>query len=214
MPREGRELIQAAKATAAPSQPTLSLPVGRPVLGLLRPVVTRPGDTSPEDVRVLTDWRNRHVQSFLTEFVATEERTERWLVDSVGPDDTRILFMVEDLERQTVGYMGLAYIDWETGYAEFDAIVRGAEAPSGLMSRSIRTMWAWGRAALGLDRLGGRVRSDNPALGFFEKMGVIEHARVPLRREEGGGEVRWVEDPSLEPGGPSLVHIELLDDGS
>jgi RimJ/RimL family protein N-acetyltransferase len=213
MARQGRELIQAAKATAAPSQPTLSLPVGRPIIGLLRPVVTRPGDTSPEDVSVLTDWRNRHVQSFLTEFVATEERTERWLVESVGPDDTRILFMVEDLEGQTVGYMGLAYIDWETGYAEFDAIVRGAAAPPGLMSRSIRAMWAWGRAALGLKRLGGRVRSDNPALPFFARMGVIEHGRVPLRPEQADGEIRWVEDPSLEAGGPSLVHMELLDDG-
>jgi len=25
--------------------------------------------------------------------------------------------------------------------------------------------------------------------------------------------VRWVEDPTIESGGPSLVHLELLDDG-
>ena len=213
MTGSGRELIQAAKATAAAAQPTLCLPVGRPVAGLLRPVVTRPGATSPADVRALTDWRNQHVKSFLTEFVATEERTERWLVESVGADDTRILFMVEDAEARTVGYMGLAFIDWEAGTAEFDAIVRGAKARSGLMSRSIRTMWSWGRTALGLERLCGRVRSDNPALAFFEKLGVREHGRVPLRREQAGEEVRWVEDPTIESGGPSLVHLELLDDG-
>jgi hypothetical protein len=108
--------------------------------------------------------------------------------------------------------MGLAYIDWETRHAEFDAIVRGAEAPPGLMSRSIRTMWAWGRSALGLEKLCGRVRSDNPALAFFERMGVREHRRVPLRREQVGDGVRWVEDPSLEPGEPSLVHLELLEE--
>ena len=213
MTSAGRDLLQAAKASAAPGQPTLSLVVGRPMMGLLRPVSTHPGRTSPADVRALTDWRNRHVRSFLTEFVATEERTERWLVESVGPDDTRILFMVEDAAGRTVGYMGLAFIDWETGYAEFDAIVRGAESPPGLMSRSIRTMWSWGRSALGLERLCGRVRSDNPALAFFEKLGVSEHGRVPLRREQAGGEVRWVEDPSMEAGGPSLVHLELEDDG-
>jgi RimJ/RimL family protein N-acetyltransferase len=213
MTSAGRELLRAAKASAAPGQPTLSLAIGRPVAGLLRPVSTRPGRTSPADVRALTDWRNRHVKSFLTEFVANEERTERWLVESVGPDDSRILFMVEDAAARTVGYMGLAFIDWETGYAEFDAIVRGAEAPPGLMARSIRTMWSWGRSALGLERLCGRVRSDNPALAFFEKLGVREHGRVPLRREEDRGEVRWVEDPSMEPGGPSLVHLELEDDG-
>jgi RimJ/RimL family protein N-acetyltransferase len=214
MTSAGMELLRAAKASAAPGQPTLSLAIGRPVVGLLRPVSTRPGGTSPADVRALTDWRNRHVKSFLTEFVANEERTERWLVESVGPDDTRILFMVEDAAGRTVGYMGLAFIDWGTGCAEFDAIVRGAEAPPGLMSRSIRTMWSWGRSALGLEHLCGRVRSDNPALAFFERLGAREHGRVPLRREQAGDEVRWVEDPSMEPGGPTLVHLELEDDGS
>jgi hypothetical protein len=213
MTSAGRELLRAAKASAASERPTLCLAVGQPVVGLLRPVSTRPGRTSPEDVRVLTDWRNRHVQSFFTEFVATEERTARWLVESVGPDDTRILFMVDDTAGRTVGYMGLAFIDWDTGYAEFDAIVRGGGGPPGLMARSIRTMWSWGRSALGLELLGGRVRSDNPALGFFGKVGVREHRRVPLRREEAGGEVRWVEDPSMEAGDPSAVHLELLDDG-
>jgi RimJ/RimL family protein N-acetyltransferase len=213
MTSAGTELLRAAKASAAPGQPTLSLAIGRPVVGLLRPVSTRPGRTSPADVRVLTDWRNRHVKSFLTEFVASEERTERWLVESVGPDDTRILFMVEDATGRTVGYMGLAFIDWASGYVEFDAIVRGAEAPPGLMSRSLRTMCSWGRSALGLELVCGRVRSDNPALAFFEKLGVREHRRVPLRREEHGGEVRWVEDPSVEAGGLTLVHMKLEDDG-
>jgi RimJ/RimL family protein N-acetyltransferase len=213
MTTNGRVLIQAAKALAGPEQPTLSLPVGLPTIGLLRPVVTRRGETSPADVRALTDWRNRHVKSFLTEFVATEERTERWLVEVVGPDDTRILFMVEDGSGRTIGYMGLAFIDWEAGSAEVDAIVRGAKAPPDLMSRSILTMWSWGRSVLGLERLCGRVRSDNPALAFFEKVGIRNGTRVPLRREQAGDEVRWVEDPSLPPGDPSLVYIELKDNG-
>jgi hypothetical protein len=109
--------------------------------------------------------------------------------------------------------MGLAFIDWEAGSAEVDAIVRGAKAPPDLMARSILTMWSWGRSALGLERLLGRVRSDNPALQFFEKVGIREHDRVPLRREEAGDEARWVEDPSLDAGDPSLVHMELREDG-
>lgn len=213
MTRAGRELMRAAKASAAPGQPTLCLPVGRPGAGLLRPVATQPGATSPEDVRALTDWRNRFVRSFLSEFVADEERTERWLVESVGRDDTRILFMVEDGDGHTVGYMGLAFIDWETGYAEADAIVRGGDAPPGLFTRGLETMWSWGSDALGLTRMGVRVRSDNPAIAFFQKMGFRERGRVPLRREQEGDGLRWVEDPSLEAGEPSLVHMELEADG-
>lgn len=213
MTRTGRELMQAAKASAGAGEATLCLPVGRPAAGLLRPVATRRGGTSPEDVRAITDWRNRFVQSFLTEFVANEERTERWLVESVGPDDTRILFMVEDGDGRTVGYMGLAFIDWETGYAEADAVVRGADAPPGLLTRALETMWSWGRGDLGLTRMGVRVRSDNPAIAFFQKMGFRERSRVPLRPEQERDRRRWVEDPSLEAGEPSLVHMELEGDG-
>jgi hypothetical protein len=213
MTRGGRELMQAAKAAAAPAQPALSLPIGRPVFGTMRPVGTRPGEILPDDVRVLTDWRNRFVQAFLTEFVASEERTERWLVESVGPDETRILFMVEDGDGRTVGYMGLASIDWETGYAEADAVVRGATAPPTLMMLALETLWSWGRSALGLKRLRARVRSDNPSIAAYRMWGFRERERVPLRREQVGDEVHWVEDPSQEAGGPSLVHLELEEDG-
>ena len=205
----GRELLRAAKASASAAQPALCLPVGRPVAGLLRPVVTRPGETSPGDVAALTAWRNRFVESFLNEFEATDERTERWLTESVGPDDTRILFMVDDAGWRTIGYVGLAFIDWETGYGEADSVVRGEEAPRGLLTDALRTMWAWGRTALGLSRLGVRVRSDNSALRFYEKAGFRERHRVALRREDLADGIRWVEDPSVTEAGPSLVHMEL-----
>jgi RimJ/RimL family protein N-acetyltransferase len=213
MTRTEVERLGAAKAAASSEQPALSLPVGRPVEGLLRPVVTRPGATSPADVRLITEWRNRFVQAFLHEFVATDERTERWLVRSVGPDDTRILFMLEDAQGSTVGHMGLAFIDWGASSAEVDAVVRGGDAPAGLVSRALDTMWRWGRGALGLSRLGVRVRSDNSALAFYEKAGFRERRRVPLRRHALEREVRWVEDPSVADSGLSLVYLELVEHG-
>jgi len=211
--RPGRELLRAAKAAASSEPPALCLPVGRPMVGLLRPVVTRPGEAFPADVRALTEWRNRFVHAFLNEFVASEQRTERWLVESVGPDDSRILFMVEDGHDRTIGHMGLAFIDWETGYAEADAVVRGDEAPAGLLTESLDTMWRWARGALGLSRLGVRVRSDNPAIVFYEKAGFRELRRVALRPERLADGLRWVEDASLVAGDPSLVYMERPEDG-
>jgi RimJ/RimL family protein N-acetyltransferase len=209
---DGRELLRATKAAASSTPPSLSIPVDQPVAGMLRPVATRLERVSPDDVRALTEWRNRFVQAFLTEFHATEERTRRWLVESVGPDDSRILFMLDDAGGRTVGYMGLAFIDWKTGYAEADAVVRGADAPHGLVTRALRTMWRWGRAGLGLSRLGVRVRSDNSAIAFYEKAGFREVRRGPLRRMEAADGVRWVEDASLADGELSLVHMELTED--
>lgn len=210
--RGGRELLVALKASAGAGSPVLSLPVGRPVEAVLRPVATREGDMNAEDVRLLTEWRNRNVRWFLTEFRATEERTKRWLTKIVGPDDTRILFMLDDPEGRTLGYIGLAFIVWEHASVELDAVVNGGEVNPWMMSRAARTLIDWAREQLGLPYVRGRIRSDNRALKFaLRSLGAREMKRVPLRRVEEAGMTRWVEDPSLPHSEPSLVHITIAD---
>ena len=199
-------MIQALKASATAGQPCLSLPVGSPVEALLRPVSTTPGKLNDTDVRVLTEWRNRFVKSFLTEFEATETRTASWLSEVIGPDPTRILFMLDDAQGNTVGYLGLGFIDWQQGVGEADAIVRGAEVAPGVMAKAFFTLLGWGYEQLGLETIGARVRSDNPSLNFFLKIGK-ELKRVPLRRSEEPGMVRWSEDETLVTSPASLVYL-------
>jgi RimJ/RimL family protein N-acetyltransferase len=210
----GRRLLRAVKESAVADGAALCLTVGRPVEALLRPVATRAGSVNAQDVRVLTEWRNRFVQAFLTEFQANEARTARWLTNMVATDDTRILFMVDDARNgETIGYMGLAFIDWENSSGEADAIVRGREAAPGLMKRAMRTMLDWAHSQLGLEMLGVRVRSDNPAVEFYRKFGFRELRRVTLRRVDRADMIEWVEDESLPLGEPSLVHMTLEDTG-
>jgi ribosomal protein S18 acetylase RimI-like enzyme len=52
-----------------------------------------------------------------------------------------------------------------------------------------------------------RVRSDNPALAFYEKAGFCETQRVPLRGVESPGMMAWVEDPTVAETKLSLVHM-------
>ena len=202
----GRELLLTLKANATAHAPCLCIPVGLPVEAVLRPVATVAGGMNANDVRVLTEWRNRFVSSFLTEFEATETRTEQWLTQVVGPDETRILFMLDDARGETVGYLGLAFIDWEKLTGEADAIVRGAETAPGVMARAMFTLLEWARGQLGLKSVGARVRSDNPALQFFLKF-AAETKRVPLRAVEEPDMIRWVEDETLADAPVSLVYI-------
>ncbi len=195
------------KASAVPHGPMLTIPVGRPVEALLRPVVTRQDCLNADDVVRLTDWRNRFVQVFLTEFQATYERTANWLVETVGPSDTRIVFMVDDTDGRTFGYMGLASIHWESGSFEVDGIVRGADAASGLMSRALLTMMMWAQGQLGLGEARVRVRSDNTAQDFYLKLRFRPVRQVPLRRIEERTMVRWVEDAAAPAGSPNLIHM-------
>jgi RimJ/RimL family protein N-acetyltransferase len=204
----GRDLLLLIKSTARAGAPSLSLPVGSPVAALLRPVATDFDAQGEQDVLRLTEWRNDHVESFLTEFVATPTQTRRWLAETVGPSDSRILFMVDRLDGECVGYMGLAFIDWEKAYAEADAVVRGRPAPSHLMGDALRAMLSWAESQLSLREFGVRVRSDNSAIRFYEKLGFREVKRIPLRKHASDGLTRWEEDFSMGEGqGPSLVHM-------
>jgi RimJ/RimL family protein N-acetyltransferase len=115
--------------------------------------------------------------------------------------------MVDDVDGSTIGYMGLACIDWESGVFEVDAIVRGAEAPRGLMSEALRTMIGWAQGQIGLREARVRVLSDNSAREFYEKLGFREIRRVPLRRVEEPELVRWDEDEAATDSGRSLIHM-------
>lgn len=200
--RDGREVLEDWKRN-----PQRTIPVGDPVAAVLRPVATVAGAIKPGDVRALTEWRNRFVTSFLTEFEATDARTERWLTDVVGPDSNRILFMLDDLNGRTIGYLGMAFINWEERRCEADAFVRGVDDLPGIMKRAALTLLGWTHHELGITTaITGRVRWDNPALPFFLKIST-ENRRVPLRVTEEPGMRRWVEDESLASSPAELVYI-------
>jgi RimJ/RimL family protein N-acetyltransferase len=208
---KGRDLLNSVKA-AASGQPCLGIPVGKPVRAFLRPVITDGADEASEDVYRLSIWRNKFVTAFLTEFEATPERTAKWLREAIAKDDSRILFMVDDLEGNTFGYIGLAFIDWAKSAGEADSVVRGEWAAPGLMTEVLRTLLAWARGQLGLETIGVRVRSDNPALTFYEKFGFRETERVPLVRSERDNITVWSEDrgnTSISSEAPHLVHMTL-----
>jgi hypothetical protein len=176
---------------------------------MLRPVATAPERVNAEDVRRLTEWRNRYPTSFLTEFQATENRTACWLTEVVGPNQSKILFMVDDTARQTFGYMGLDFIDWKVHSAEADAIVRGGVAPPGTMMLALRTLLVWAVSQLGMKTINVRVLSDNPALEFYRKLGFHETQRIGLRRVLELDRVVWCEDASLNTPQRSLVYMTL-----
>lgn len=203
---KGRDLLNSIKA-AASDQPCLGIPVGRPVRAFLRPVVTENADENSQDVYRLSIWRNKFVTAFLTEFEATPQRTAKWLREAIAKDDSRILFMVDDLEGNTFGYIGLAFIDWDKLAGEADSVVRGGAAEPGLMTEVLRTLLTWARGQLGLETIGVRVRSDNPALSFYEKFGFEEIERVPLVRSERDNMIVWSEDPGRAPESPDTPHL-------
>jgi len=173
-------------------------------------VATSPGRTNPGDVKALTEWRNRHQTAFLHEFQATEKRTERWLTQTVGPDDGRILFMVDDLGGRAFAYIGLALIDWTSLGCEVDSVLRGMPAPRDAMAAVHQSLIAWARGTLGLERVSLRARADNPvALAFYRNMGYVEEQRVPLRSLSTDDGKLWIEEPALNDAEVEIIYMSL-----
>jgi RimJ/RimL family protein N-acetyltransferase len=204
---DARQTLALLKQQAATDKVALVIPVGKPVRATLRVIPTLAGKLDPLDLALLSDWRNRYVKSFLTEFDATPARTAGWLTGAVHGNDGKILFMVESLDGTRLGHIGLAFIDWERGYGEADAIVSGGDSPPGLMKLALQTTLQWARDQLGLTSLGVRVRSDNPALAFYRKVGFNEIKRVPLACRVHADGVDWTEDPALIDAAASLVYM-------
>ena len=203
----GKALIRCLKDSSGLNQTNLVIPVGHSVNAYLRVIPTVREELDPVDLRLLSEWRNKYVKSFLTEFHAHPERTAKWLTEYVHQSDGKILFMLESLDGVRLGHIGLAFINWETGYGEADAIVSGGDSPRGLMKLALQTTLKWARDQLSLTTLGVRVRSDNTALEFYKKVGFEEIKRVPLRSEKNGEDINWFEDESFLAFEASLVYM-------
>ena len=157
----------------------------------LRPLQSTAEQLSPRDVALLTEWRNHYRRYFLTDFVANNARTMRWLTSIAGPDSSRILFMVEASDGEPFGHVGLCGVD--AAYGELDNVVRGREAPKGSMAAAAAAVCAWARSTLGLEQLWVRVMADNPAIGFYEKIGFRAVKDVPLAYRGTADEGTWME---------------------
>lgn len=203
----GQIIVSILKDGAGLPGAELYIPVGKPIKCLLRPIATHPDLLNQNDIYNLTTWRNRFVSSFLSEFNATEERTANWLTEVVRFNESKILFMIDDLEGKSFGYMGLDFIDWKSKSGEADSIVRGEYAAPGTMKIALQSLLSWAKVYLGISDLGVRVRSDNTALNFYRKAGFREISRIPLEYKNESNIISWVENRLID-SDLSLVHMK------
>jgi hypothetical protein len=176
-----QEVFQCLKGVGAFDLSSFALPVSGTQHALF-PVVCRAGKVEAEVVNVLTIGRNAYRDSFLTSFHATEERTEKWLINSVAKESSRILFTIRDFQSHDIyGYLGLAFGDESGRYIEGDAIVRVAQKNhGGLMRLALLSLIGWVTQNLGIAEVWVRVLAGNSAVKFYERCGFMEMAEVPL----------------------------------
>lgn len=192
MELEAESFVRRLKENEDPAK-TLELPVIRPDgirVGTLR-LIDSVRSSAPDLVVNLTKWRNASMRFFLSQFVATEERTQQWLNNVVIPAEDRILFELLDDTGRAVGHAGVCNFSMHA--CELDNFIRGEQGGDpNLFLAAERAMLHWVFCDIGVDIVTLCIFSNNwipinnhISIGFtvtdkrsmsrVEKDGVVQH---------------------------------------
>lgn len=177
----------------------LSLPItleNGEVIGTLKPI-TWADASDPVALERLTDWRNANTGSFLTQFVATPERTAAWLRNVVLPNDRQMAFWVlaDDGVIGQIGFKELSATDVLS-----DNVIRGERGGHPrLFVAAHHAMFKWLIETFKLDSIYGYVLSDNiPAIMMNRQVGFSLWQRHALTQISGGDGDAWVVGEPIE----------------
>ncbi|HZE59503.1 MAG TPA: hypothetical protein VE085_03020 [Burkholderiales bacterium] len=165
------------------------------------------------DARVvakLTEWRQRHMRHFLTQFVATSERTLAWVQRIVLPSQDRILFLVYTAEGDLVGNCGVC--DLGPSYGALDNVIRGEKGGAArLIYFSEIALLSWLYGALGCQRVGLQVFSNNDrAIALYSSIGLTVARRRKLTfSDHADGRTYHIDSRLGDPAGFDCLEMAL-----
>ena len=152
------QLLKANEDRRKSFELAVSMPSGRR-MGALR-LIDKARSIDPLLTSNLTKWRNATKQFFLTQFNATEERTQQWLDNIVLPSGDRLLFELLDDTGGTIGHAGVCNLNEHS--CELDNFIRGESGGDpGLFVAAECTLLHWLFCDLGLETVSLYVFSNN-----------------------------------------------------
>ena len=166
------------------------------LIGFLKPITFQYNLISPGCVSLISTWRKENPIGFATVFEITDQRTEKWLNSLLLNREDRVLFMIESLDRISLGHLGLSSFNYKDKSCEIDNVVRGIkQSQKGIMSFAMNSIIHWGLEVLRLENIYLRVLSDNThAIKFYENLGFTIIDKIPLYKEVKNDETRWIEE--------------------
>lgn len=169
------------------------------LIAFLRPVTANYMKTIPKCVELMSKWRVENPTISTGTFVVTHERTKKWLDNSVIDNDSRIMFMIFDLQNNAIGHIGFSAFNYTEKSAEIDSVVRGVKhCLPGLMHFVVKTIIDWGYKTLGLKSICLKVFKDNDhAIKFYRACGFCENGLISLVKIHLSDEEKWEIDETV-----------------
>ncbi|MBN1404572.1 MAG: aminotransferase class I/II-fold pyridoxal phosphate-dependent enzyme [Opitutales bacterium] len=151
--------------------------------GMLLPVCRLHQDDA-QMIALFSQWRRENDFAYPGRFQVTDAGTASWLRDKLLAVPDRILFLVQDAHGHNVGHIGFANCLNDEGLMEIDNVLRGVkEGNPGIMADALSCMVKWARTTLWPEGFYLRVLASNDhAVAFYRKLGLVETGRTPLRR--------------------------------
>lgn len=136
-------------------------------------------------IALLARWREENYSAYCAKFKVTAEGTKKWLKAQVLDNESRILFLIVDGQGHWIGHAGLGDCMNDERRIMIDNIVRGeAACAKGIMAEAVKELCEWSRKMFLPSEIYLKVLDDNAhAIKFYEKLGFVENARLPLVRE-------------------------------
>ena len=141
-------------------------------------------------IQLLTDWRNQNMESFLSQFVATPERTSNWLKNVFFNRSDQLLFLIS-VDEKYVGHFGFKQLTAKD--VLLDNAIRGSrEGHPKLYTFAGKTLINWLVQIFSIERIYGQVLADNvPAIMMNKQIGFQGWQKYPLVKVMTETENNW-----------------------
>lgn len=144
-------------------------------------------------IRSLSDWREKNMFAFPTQFKVTIEGTKKWVREQLLDIDGRILFLVTRADGKIIGHLGYNHCINENAEFEIDNVIRGIKDESpGIMSEGMRALLTWAQNQFNPRLFYLKVFDDNQhAIRFYKQLGFAESERIPLQKKIEGETISY-----------------------
>jgi RimJ/RimL family protein N-acetyltransferase len=159
-------------------------------IGFLMPI-TKSTINDLNIINKLTDWRNKFMRYFLTQFHATNDRTLNWIENNILNDNTKMLFIIYDKKANPIGNLGFTKLTNIS--SEIDNLIKGEESkPNNIIYFAELALINWMFSNLSIREIYGHVFSDNIApIMIHREVGFEIIEKIKVYKYEINNEVHW-----------------------
>ena len=169
-------------------------------------------DNSVETVSLSTKWRAENLKWFQSNFVPDNEKTKKWIQDSILDNPGRILFMIY-LNGKKIGQTGLdRYISEDSSIDITGTIKDRSVKDPKVMEYSRKALCKWVFDFLQLDKIFIRIYSDNYRnISLAERCGGLTVNSIPMKRIRENNEWKWIEVESDSKGKIAERYLNIME---